>query len=73
MQTDTYAFIIRIWHEAIDPKEKIVWRGSIERVGTEQRLYFFDLDCMLQFIQDQAGLPRPGSNSLWRAFLDWVR
>jgi hypothetical protein len=74
LQSDTHSFIIRIWHEAVDSKGNIVaWRGSIDYVGNDQRLYFYDLDGIVRFIQEQAGLnvSRPGPK--WRSLLAWIR
>jgi hypothetical protein len=42
--SDTHAFIVRIWPEALDSDGNIkTWRGSIEHVGNGQRLHFCDL------------------------------
>jgi hypothetical protein len=32
------------------------WRGSIEHVGSARRLYFQDLDQLVAFIEDHAGV-----------------
>lgn len=68
MQGDTQAFIVRIWHEALDDEGHIAaWRGSIEHVGSDKRLYFQDLDSLVGFIQEQLGIEakRPGSRRRW--------
>ena len=57
MQGDTFSFIVRIWHEALDSEGRVaVWRGSIDHVGNGAQTHFDDLDQMLQFIQKQIGL-----------------
>ena len=67
MQGDTFSFIVRIWHEALDGEGRVaVWRGSIDHVGNGEQAHFDDLDQMLQFIQQQIGLdgrrsPSPAS------------
>jgi hypothetical protein len=74
LQSDTHSFIVRVWHEAIDSKGHVmVWRGSIDYVGTGQRFYFCDLDGLVRFIQERAALnvERPGPK--WRSLLAWIR
>ena len=57
VQSDTHAFIVRIWFEAEDDEEDVYpWRGSVDHVGAAQRLYFHDLDVLMRFIQEQAGI-----------------
>jgi hypothetical protein len=57
LQGDTYSFVIRIWHEAIDGEGHITtWRGSIDYVGGDERAHFDDLNRIVQFIQQQVGL-----------------
>jgi len=64
LQGDTYSFVVRIWHEALDSDGSIiVWRGSIDHVGSGERDHFDDLGQMLQFIQEQVGLDGRRSRS----------
>ncbi|MCB0180913.1 MAG: hypothetical protein KDI62_21985 [Anaerolineae bacterium] len=57
MQNNHHSFIVRIWFEATEAAEIArTWRGSIEQVGQQNRLYFQDLAAMCDFIQDEAGL-----------------
>lgn len=57
MQGDTYSFIVRIWHEALDSEGHITqWRGSVDCVGSGERFHFYDMDRLVQFIQEQVGL-----------------
>ena len=57
MQDDFYSFIVRIWFEAANNEEHATsWRGSIEQVGSQGRLYFQDLARMCLIIQDEAGI-----------------
>jgi hypothetical protein len=57
MHGNTNSFVVRIWHEAVDSEGKVTaWRGSIEHVGSARRLYFQDLDHLVTFIQDSAGV-----------------
>jgi hypothetical protein len=54
---DTFAFIVRIWYEALDEDGTVkVWRGSVERVAGRQRLFFSDLDSITAYIRSEAGL-----------------
>ncbi len=57
MHGDTHSFVIRIWQEAMDSEGNITaWRGSIDHVGSGERLHFYDLDRVVHFIQQQVGL-----------------
>ena len=57
MQGDTYSFVVRIWHEALDSEGHIiVWRGSVDHVGSGERIHFDDLGQIAQFIQERVGL-----------------
>jgi len=65
---DTHSFVIRVWHEALDSQGNIVaWRGSIDHVGSDERIHFEDLDRIVKFIQEQVGLEsrrsRPPTNA----------
>jgi hypothetical protein len=54
LENDTYAFIVRIWGEPTDDAENPKqWRGSIDQVGCNKRLYFSDLDGITRFIREQ--------------------
>ncbi len=54
---DTFAFIVRIWYEAVDDDGHVkVWRGSVERVAGRQRLFFSDLESITAYIRAEAGL-----------------
>ncbi len=69
-EQDTFSFIVRIWYEtAAERKDQPVWRGSIDYVGQNKRLYFQDLDGIKRFIQEQAGLNRARKNGLSRRLL----
>ena len=57
MQDNIQSFVIRIWPEAVDSEGKATaWRGSIEQVGRNQRLYFQDLQAAVDFIRQQGGI-----------------
>lgn len=56
---ETHAFIIRIWPEEIDKEgNRTAWRGTIDHVGTDRRLYFQDLDGIVRFIQEEIGVKK---------------
>ncbi len=64
LQSDTYSFVIRIWHEALDSEGNITtWRGSIDHVGSSERVHFDDLNRIVQFIQERIGLENQRSQS----------
>jgi len=51
------SFVVRIWQETADGNGRAgIWRGSIDHVGTGNRLYFCDLDGIVRFVQEQSGL-----------------
>ena len=64
MQADTHAFIVRIWYEPLDDEgTRSTWRGSVEYVGSDRRIYFQVLDELVRFIQERTGINagRPAS------------
>ena len=74
MQTDTFSFIVRIWFEDDESEETTkAWRGSIERVGSDQRLYFYDLNAIFRFVEEQAGIDGHEQIPWWRSVLDWIQ
>ncbi len=59
LENDTHSFIVRIWSEEDQearPGHRKIWRGSIEHVGQDKRLYFYDLNGILRFIREQASI-----------------
>lgn len=77
LKSDSEAFIIRIWQEnGFQTREEAVWRGSITHVGSNQQLYFCDLNSIVEFINDQAGIQRRFRNvrlsELVERFHDWI-
>lgn len=55
MNSDSHSFIVRVWREVANSSEELsVWRGSIEHVGRDRRIYFADLQAIVTFIQRQA-------------------
>ena len=74
MQSDTHAFIVRIWHEELNGAGNVaVWRGSIDHVASGERLYFCDLGGVVRFIQEQANLDGGRRGSRWKALLTRIR
>jgi hypothetical protein len=55
VEEETHSFIIRIWdadgEKFTHPEE--AWRGSIDYVGSDRRLYFNDLNSIAAFIREQ--------------------
>ena len=57
MSGDTFSFVLRIWHEAMDERGRITaWHGSIEHVGQGERVYFCDLEEAIQYVQRLVGI-----------------
>ena len=74
MHGDTDAFIIRIWHEALDSDGSIrIWRGAIEHVNTGRRLAFYDLAVTIRFIQEESGIRADDSKSRWQKAWNWLK
>jgi hypothetical protein len=74
VREDTYAFVIRIWHEAVDKGGRVIaWRGSIQHVGTGERLHFDDIDEMSDFIRKKSYLDDEPAASWWQSLLGWKR
>lgn len=74
MHNQNYSFVVRVWLESLPDDEKIaIWRGSIERVGSDSRFYFTDLDGIAQFIQTQIGLEKKRFPSPWQHALESLR
>ena len=58
VEGDTDSFIVRIWREADDSAGNVLaWKVSIEHGGSDQYLYFQDLDMIAGFIQSRCRLP----------------
>ncbi|MCB9101746.1 MAG: hypothetical protein H6632_19585 [Anaerolineales bacterium] len=70
MLGDTQAFIVRIWSEELDRAGNIVaWRGSIEHVNHGERRYFDDLDVVVRYIQQTAGISTQRVDPCWKRLL----
>jgi hypothetical protein len=68
MEEDTHSFIIRIWNAAEDrPGKPSAWRGSIDYVGNDKRLYFNDLNSVVCFIHEQVDSMNRTSKSSWES------
>lgn len=74
MDNETHAFIIRVWYESQDNDGKVVtWRGSIDHVGGNKRLYFQDLNGAVKFIQEQSGIHGKETVHNWQSFILWIQ
>lgn len=70
LENNTYAFIVRIWGEATDDEGKAIqWRGSIDQVGSNKRLYFSDLEGVTRFIREQLEGTPARSTPGWKRLL----
>jgi hypothetical protein len=72
LENDVHAFVIRVWNEGNGPGKTTVWRGYIEHVNHDSRLYFSDLNGITRFIQKQISIQSPGPVSGWRSWLSWI-
>ncbi len=70
LEKESHSFIVRIWSEMNDGKSP-GWRGSIDYVGSDKRLYFQELEGIIRFIKQQTGLNEGQSRRGWLAF--WQR
>ena len=67
---NSHAFIVRIWSETVDRDEHgASWRGSIESVGSNRRLYFHDFNAIRRFIEESLHLSETRSHSWWQSLL----
>jgi hypothetical protein len=61
--------VVRVWLEGtFTEEETAIWRGSIEQVGSERRMYFSDFDGITRYIRTQIGIEEslsPTSYPLW--------
>ena len=74
VRPSTHSFIIRIWHEAVDNEGNILtWRGSIEHVGSGERLNFSRLDEFTEFIREESGLRNTYTTWWGRILRQWIR
>jgi hypothetical protein len=67
----THAFIVRVWQESSGKIPS--WRGFIEYVGQNKRLYFYDLDRIANFIKEQTGAGINKVGPWWHSPWDWIR
>ena len=68
VEGDTCSFIVRIWNEGSDSDARITdWRGSVDCIGNGHQLHFYDLERLVQFIQEQVGLQSGRSRAPKRA------
>lgn len=74
MQSQNYSFVVRVWLEGSQSDGKLpLWRGSIERVGSDYRIYFSDPDEVTRFIQKQIGLEPSASHTRWHLILEAIQ
>ena len=74
IQTDRHSFVVRIWREAGDgPAEAVIWRGSVDHVGSGDRLYFDEPEAIVRFVREQTGLRARRPRRLWTAILSRIR
>ena len=68
-----HAFIVRIWDEAFDSDDTLSnWRGIIEYVGKDRRLYFYELQAIPRFIQEQTKLETRNFH-WWQSLWTWIQ
>jgi hypothetical protein len=71
LHSQNYSFVVRVWLDSTYGDEKIaIWRGSIEQVGSNSRIYFSELDGITRFIQNQINLVTPPPPGKWRLALE---
>lgn len=74
-RAESFSFIVRVWKDSSAASDRPAdWRGSIEQVGNNQRMYVHHLESILAFIEEQTGMwrERPHSiRALWRGLRRW--
>jgi hypothetical protein len=74
LQSQHYSFVVRVWLEGTySEQETAMWRGSIERVGSDGRMYFSDFDGITRYIQTQIGVQKPPPPTGWRLGLEHIK
>jgi hypothetical protein len=54
-------FIVRIWNERREAGyTRQVWRGMVEHLATKEHCYFQDLERLMTFVREKAGVPPDG-------------
>lgn len=71
LEDNTHAFVIRVWNEGNSADSPKFWRGYIEHVNHNSRLYFSDLNGIARFIQQQISFQSGVSRSRWAIWLSW--
>lgn len=52
LEDRTAVFIVRVWCERGDGEGGVVeWRGSVEHIQSGQRMFFRNLDAVLEFVR----------------------
>lgn len=72
MEIKNYSFIVRIWNEAAG-NEIPNWRGSIEKVGNDGKMYFSHIDDVVRFINENIGLKAPAKVRSWDSFVQRIK
>jgi hypothetical protein len=67
LQNQNYSFVVRLWLEDTqDDRGPAIWRGSIEQVGSDRRIYFSGLDGIAPIIQARVGVSAAPSHFRWQ-------
>lgn len=72
MGNNVHAFVIRVWNESIEAENSDAWRGYIEHVNHDSRMYFSDFEGVARFIQQQVGVQSTPRGAWWRGWLSRV-
>lgn len=75
---ETQTFIVRIWQERADDPSfqehgRPRWRGTITLVGSDRQQYFFHLQGLAHFIEEQLGGAWAPRRPWWQRMMDWLR
>ena len=73
MDKDIHAFVIRVWNEGAGAGSANTWRGYIEHVNHDNRMYFYDLNGVARYIQQQIGFQSKKQLFGWRTWLSRVK
>jgi len=66
----THLFVVSIWWEereiaGLEP----IWRGYIQYERTGKRVYFRDLEDLIGFLHQSAGVPVPSRADWWKCLI----
>jgi hypothetical protein len=75
LSDQNYSFVVRVWLESSDraDRKRSVWRGSVEQIGNNQRVYFSEFNEISRFIEEQIKFQATAPSSNLRRLLEKIK